>query len=129
MSKQAPLLNALTPQEEDVMRAYWEIGEGEISDIIPHMFQKEMPYTTVASIVSKLEGKGYLEKCGRRRGFVYRALVSDKDYSEKTLKYVVSNFFTGSYKDMVQYFARKQKISSDDLKEILEMIEKGEEEQ
>lgn len=119
-------LNGLTPMEEDFMRALWSIGEGEISDAIKLMEHADTPYTTIASVVGKLEEKGYVQKVGKKRGHIYAPLVSQEEYYGKTLKYVVSNFFTGSYKNMVQYFARNEKVSREEIEDILRMIEEEE---
>ncbi|MDO5017138.1 MAG: BlaI/MecI/CopY family transcriptional regulator [Porphyromonas sp.] len=119
-------LNGLTPIEEDFMRALWNIGEGEISDAIKQMEHSDTPYTTIASIVGKLEEKKYVHKVGKRRGHLYAPLISREDYYGRTLKYVVSNFFTGSYKSMVQYFARNEKVTREDIEEILRMIDEEE---
>lgn len=40
---------------------------------------------------------------------------------------VVQNYFANSYKEMVSFFAKEQKISADDLKDIINLIEKGKE--
>ena len=40
---------------------------------------------------------------------------------------VVNNYFANSYKEMVSFFAKEQSISADELKEIIDMIEKGQE--
>ena len=37
-------------------------------------------------------------------------------------------YFANSYKEMVSFFAKEQKISTDDLKDIIDLIEKGKEE-
>ena len=120
-------LNGLSPMEEDFLRALWAIGEGEISDAIKLMEHRDTPYTTIASVVAKLEEKGYVHKIGKRRGHVYAPLISQEEYYGKTLKYLVSNFFTGSYKNMVQYFARHDKVSREEIEEVLRMIDEGEE--
>lgn len=37
---------------------------------------------------------------------------------------VVRNYFENSYKEMVTFFAKEQKISAKDLEEIIKLIEK-----
>ncbi len=37
---------------------------------------------------------------------------------------VVRNYFENSYKEMVTFFAKEQKISTKDLEEIIKLIEK-----
>ncbi len=118
-------LNGLSPLEEDFMRALWGIECGEISDVIPHMVHSEAPYTTIASTVQKLEKKEYIRRIGKKRGFVYQPAISENTYCANTLKYVVSNFFTGSYKGLIQNFAEEGKISAKELEEILQIIETG----
>lgn len=123
MDKNKSFLDGLTPQEEDFMRALWSIGEGEIKDAIEKMEGKDTPYTTIASTVAKLETKGYIKRIGKNRGFVYAPIITEEDYYNHTLKYVVSNFFTGSYKNLIQYFAEEEKLSKAEIREILDLIE------
>ena len=43
-----------------------------------------------------------------------------------TVASIVKNlYFENSYKEMVSFFAKDQKLSTDDLKDIIELIEKG----
>jgi predicted transcriptional regulator len=36
----------------------------------------------------------------------------------------IENYFNNSYKSMISFFAKEEKISADELREILDMIEK-----
>ena len=36
----------------------------------------------------------------------------------------IDNYFNNSYKNMVSFFAKEEKISVEELKEIIELIEK-----
>ena len=49
------------------------------------------------------------------------------EYKRTFLGGVVTNYFANSYKEMVSFFAKDQKISTDDLKDIIDLIEKGKE--
>lgn len=119
-------LNALTPSEEDVMRAFWAIGKGEINDAIKLMTNGDLPYTTIASTVYKLEKKNYLKRVGKKRGHIFAPVISEQDYARRTVKYVVSNFFTGSYKNLVHFFTEEQDLSKAEIEEILDIIENNE---
>ena len=39
---------------------------------------------------------------------------------------VVQDYFKNSYKEMVSFFVKDEKISAQELKEIIDLIEKGE---
>ncbi|WP_165603697.1 BlaI/MecI/CopY family transcriptional regulator, partial [Planctopirus hydrillae] len=56
----------------------------------------------------------------------YSVFITEKDYSESTVGRVVQQFFTGSYKELVQHFVAKSKISAEELREVIDLIEKGE---
>jgi len=51
--------------------------------------------------------------------------VRDEDYRRRFMSSFVSDYFRNSYKDVVSFFAKEQKISADELQEIIRMIEDG----
>ena len=59
--------------------------------------------------------------------YEYRPLIEETEYKRTFLGGVVTNYFANSYKEMVSFFAKDQKISTDDLKDIIDLIEKGKE--
>lgn len=125
--KEKNITVVLSPLEEEIMRAFWKIGSGEISDAIKEMTTTGIPYTTIASMVNKLENNHLLKKEGKRRGHIYRPTISERNYASQGIRHIVSQFFTGSYKDLVSFFAQEQKLSKDEIEEILDMIEKNNE--
>lgn len=119
-------MEKLTLQEEEVMLYIWELNDCIVKDIVGKYEPPTPPYTTVASIVKNLERKKYVK--AKRQGNTYRytPLISESEYKRTFMSGFVRNYFENSYKQMVSFFAKEQKISSDDLKEIMDMIEKGE---
>ena len=120
-------MEKLTFQEEEIMLIIWQQKEGVIKDFLNLMEEPRPPYTTVASIVKNLEKKGYV--VSRRFGntYVYTPAIDESDYKNRFLSGIVQNYFENSYKEMVSFFAKDQKISANDLKDIIDMIEKGKE--
>ena len=115
-------MERLTNHEEQAMLAIWEQGECIISDVRAAM-QQDMPYTTVASVVKNLEKKGYVTSrlVGNTR--LYEPAVSQSEYKERFMSGVVTNYFSDSYKSLVTFFAKQEKLSADDLREIIDLIE------
>lgn len=87
----------------------------------------EAPYTTVASIVKNLERKQYVKPTRMGNTYRYTPLIRESEYKRTFMSGFVRNYFANSYKEMVSFFAKEQKISANDLKDILDMIEKGKE--
>lgn len=120
-------MDKLTNQEEEVMIFIWEIGPCYVKDIVTKFPEPYPPYTTIASIVKNLERKEYLSSKRYGNTYEYTPLIKETEYKKTFISGVVRNYFENSYKEMVSFFAREHKISADELKEIINQIEKGKE--
>lgn len=120
-------MERLTMQEEDVMRLIWQIGPCFVKDILAKYPDPKPPYTTIASIVKNLERKKYVKNKRYGNTYEYTPQIAESDYKRTFMSGVVRNYFEDSYKEMVSFFAKEQKISADDLKDIIDLIEKGKE--
>lgn len=120
-------MEKLTIQEEEVMRWIWQIGPCFVKDVLAKYADPKPPYTTLASIIKNLERKKYVKSKRYGNTYEYTPLIEEGEYKRTFMSHVVHNYFENSYKEMVSFFAKEQKISTDDLKEIIDMIEKGRE--
>lgn len=120
-------MEKLTLQEEEAMRWIWQIGPCFVKDILAQYNDPKPPYTTLASIIKNLERKKYVKAKHYGNTYEYTPLVEEGEYKRMFMSGVVNNYFANSYKEMVSFFAQEQKISTDDLKDIINMIEKGKE--
>lgn len=116
-------MEKLSKQEEEMMLIIYQQGKGFIKDFLTRMNEPRPPYTTVASVVKNLERKGLLK--GKRYGntYEYAPIMSESQYKTKFLSGVVENYFENSYKSMVSFFAENQKITKEELEEIIKLIE------
>ncbi len=121
------IMEKLTNQEEEAMLYIWELGSCFVKDLVAKYAPPPPPYTTVASIVKNLVRKGYVNP--HRVGNTYRYVpaIRESEYKRQFMSVVVRDYFRNSYKEMVSFFARDRKISADELKEIISLIEKGKE--
>jgi predicted transcriptional regulator len=117
-------MEKLTPQEEDLMLIIWQQDGGFIKNFISGMPRPHPPYTTVASVAKNLERKGYVTSNLYGNTYEYAPKISENEYKTKFMSNIVSNYFENSYKEMVSFFAKKQKISAEELQEIIKLIEK-----
>ena len=116
-------MERLTQPEEDALRALWQTSPAFVKDILDRLPEPRPPYTTVASTLRNLERKHYLtaEKLGN--SYRYTALVSAEDYQRRSLGQLVREHFQNSYKELVSFFAKEEKVSAADLQEIIRLIE------
>ncbi|MCL1867520.1 MAG: BlaI/MecI/CopY family transcriptional regulator, partial [Paludibacter sp.] len=68
--------------------------------------------------------KGYVSAKLYGNTYEYRPKIRQSSYKRDFVSSIVSNYFQNSYKEMVTFFAKEEKLSQDDLKEILQIIEK-----
>lgn len=116
-------MEKLSQHEEEAMVAIWKTGPGFIKDFMQNMLPTRVPYTTLASTVKNLEKKGFVKSERFANAFRYTAVVKEADYKKKYMHGVVNNLFKNSYKELVAFFARDKKISAEELKEIIQLIE------
>lgn len=119
-------MKKLTLQEEEAMLALWQVGKGFIKDLMDVLPEPKPPYTTLASTVKNLEKKGYVQSERFANANRYSAKVKAADYKKRFLNGFVNDYFQSSYKEMVAFFAKDKKISAEELKEIINLIENPE---
>ena len=119
-------MEKLTLQEEEAMVAIWQAGVGFIKDFMDVMPEPKPPYTTLASTVKNLEKKGFLKSEKVANAIRYSPKVKETVYKKKFMSGFVNQYFQNSYKELVTFFAHDNKISAEELKEIIKMIEQPE---
>lgn len=77
--------------ETDIMEIIWEKGEITVRQVYEKLKEKrEIAYTTVMTVMSRLADKGLLVKIKVGAAFVYRATSSRQEFTQSTVKKVVN---------------------------------------
>jgi predicted transcriptional regulator len=117
-------MQKLTIQEEQVLQAIFKTGEGNVKSVLDIM-NNDIPYTTVASTIKNLEKKGFLKSRMIGNTYLYKPAISHAEFKKKFVGNVVKDYFSNSYKELVAFFVEQKKLSAEELKEVLKMIENG----
>ena len=117
-------MEQLTPIEEKTMQAVWQTGEGNIKAFLENM-EEQIAYTTIASVMKNLEKKNFVSSHLTGNVYIYKPKVSEAYYKRKFMGSVVENYFSNSYKELVNFFVEQNKLSAIELKEIISLIENG----
>ena len=118
-------MEKLTIQEEQAMQAIWKTGEGNVKSFLDNMDAPPPPYTTLASTIKNLEKKGLLQSRQVGNMYLYQPAITEEEYKKSFMNGVVKDYFDNSYKELVNFFVEQKKLSAKELKEIITMIEKG----
>lgn len=116
-------MEKLTRQEEEVMQQVWRLGTCTVKEVLAQMAEPRPPYTTVASVMQNLKRKLFVSQRKQGKTYVYEPAVDESDYKRGFMSGFVRDYFRGSFRDMVAFFAREEKLSPEDLKDIIQEIE------
>jgi predicted transcriptional regulator len=114
----------LTKAEIQIMNILWDMPEGGcVHDIIARYDEPKPAYTTVATFIKILQNKafvGYRKTTGKAH--IYFPLITKEEYTRQVMTEVKDNFFGGCKSSFLKFFAREEKLTKDDVQELLDMI-------
>ena len=116
----------LTKAEREVMQIYWELGAGFVNDIIDRMPEPKPAYNTVSTVSRILVNKGFLGYKAYGKSHQYYPAVSKEEYTEGMMHSVMQHYFDNSFKQLVSFFSQKEKVSIQEMEEILALLKKEE---
>ena len=116
-------MQKLTNKEEEVMIILWRLKKAFVKDILAEFKGNKPHYNTLSTIVRNLEDKGYVSHEAFGNTHRYYPVVSKEEYRKRYVNSTIANFYDNSYKSLVSFFAKEEKISVEELKEIIELIE------
>lgn len=114
----------LTEKEAPIMQMLWEHGPMFVREMVELYDEPRPHFNTVSTQVRILEEKGYVshEVVGASHRFY--AIARKEDFRNRSLAGVIRDYFDNSYKNVVSALAEEEKISVDELREIIELIER-----
>ena len=118
-------MERLTNKEEEVMHILWKLEKAFVKDLLAEIKTDKPHYNTLSTIVRKLEEKGYVGYTAYGKTHQYFPIISKETFRKRFMNIAINNYFNSSYKNMVSFFAKEEKISVEELKEIIELIEKN----
>lgn len=119
-------MKKLTPKEEEVMRHFWSRGEMFVRELMK-LYAEPKPHTnTLSTMVRSLEAKGYLAHNSYGSTYKYYPTVTEKEFGQRTMTGAIREYMAGSYLSAVSALVKEEKISVDELRRLIEKIEKGE---
>ena len=109
----------LTNREEEIMELFWQKGALYVKEVIDELPEPKPHYNTISTIVRGLEEKGFVghEQYGNTHR--YAAIISREEFSRYTLKSMVGKYFNKSYASVVSMFVEEEKISLEEIKELI----------
>jgi len=115
-------MKELTKAEEQVMQILWELDKTSVKDVVDRMDDPKPAYNTISTIIRILEKKGFVDHEPFGKGYLYFPTIGKKEYTRKFVGNVLTNYFNGSVKELVSFFAKEEKLNINDVQDLLDEL-------
>lgn len=114
----------LSGRQLAVMRLLWDHGEATVAQL-QSMLDVDPPlaYSTVATVLSRMEQKGLVQHRSEDRVFYYRPAVSQDRAGQRLVGDLVNRVFDGSPSELVNHLLESDQVNAEELKRIKKLIE------
>jgi len=113
----------LPPSEFEVMRVIWDKGCATVRDVHDELSKnRRLAYTSVASLLIRLRGKGYVEVEERDSAYVYRPLVSRDQVVLRKVDDLVNRVLGGNLAPLASHIVRSRKLTAEQIKALEEIV-------
>ena len=117
----------LTKAEMEIMNILWDGSQKEMSvrDIQERFNEPKPAYTTIATFMKILTQKEFVagrKHDGGGKVLFFRPLISREVYRRRVMQEVKNSFFGGSLKSLVSYFVKEEKLSEQEIDELMAMM-------
>jgi BlaI family transcriptional regulator, penicillinase repressor len=118
-------IDRLGSLQKAVMEAIWALGEATVPQVRDRLDREPVPaYTTVLSVLQKLEKAGWLTHRALGRSYVYVPARSREEAGETSVRSFIERVFGGNRLQMFQHLLDDQELSDEDLKTLKTMIDR-----
>ena len=116
-------MKRLTNKEKEIMDLYWQHGPMFVRELQEHYAEPRPHFNTLSTMVRLLEKNGFLGHRQFGNTYQYYAVLTEKEYGRSSLAGVISKYFDNSYLNAVSTFVKEEKISVEELKQLIQQIE------
>ena len=112
-----------------IMQVLWRNGESTVSEVRDALQpSKNLAYTTVGTMLSKMEEHGYVRHtiCGRLN--IYHAVIREEQVSRSMVNDLVKRLFAGDVSQMVCQLLGSDSVTPETIASLKRMILKREKE-
>ncbi len=112
----------LYDRELEVMEVLWERGSATVAEV-REALEDEMAYTTVLTVLRRLEEKGYVTHREEGRAHRYLPAIERQAARESALERLTRRLFHGSPELLLTHLVSRKKLSSAQIRRLREMLD------
>jgi predicted transcriptional regulator len=117
---------ALSELQIAVMRVLWQRAEASVVDIAAILGEERgLKYTTVATLLTRLEKRGVIAQRREGRQLVYHAQVTEPNVRRSMVADLIGSLFGGDPHALVAHLVKESEIAPGDLERVRKRLVKG----
>ena len=106
-----------------IMKVLWQREEVTVGDVFAEVSrERDLAYTTIATMLRKMEARGLVAHRVEGRTFVYRAAIDSHSVTSNMSEHLLDRLFEGSLADLVCHLLETRKVSREELARIEKLI-------
>lgn len=112
--------------ELEVLKVLWEDGPSTVRRAMNTLHERgrSVAYTTVQTMLTRLEQKGFVKSNKTGQAFVYRAAITRDRISRSRVRRLLEQLYDGAAGPLVLQLLRTQRLKPDELEELQELIDR-----
>jgi len=112
--------------ELGALKTLWDHGPATVREVLSHLHAsgRRVAYTTVQTLLTRLEQKGYVTSNKSEVAYVYRAKLTRDRVTRSRLKTLVKQLYDGAAGPLVVQLIRTEHFSPEEIGELQELIER-----
>lgn len=109
-----------------IMQVLWERGEASAADVHAALAERGLAYTTIATMLVKLEQKGVVAHRAEGRRFIYQPLLTENRVQRSMVRELRDRLFGGDVTALVSHLLSTHRLSRDELSRLKDLIGEAE---
>ncbi len=109
-----------------IMKVLWARGRATVSEVQQDLDgAKALAYTTVATMLRKMESRGLVRHLSEGRTFIYEAAYEESSVSKNMADDLVERLFEGRLSSLVSHFLSTRDVSEEELDRLEKLVRKS----
>jgi BlaI family penicillinase repressor len=109
-----------------ILQSLWDRPDSSVAEVHAELKpERDLAYTTVATMLRKMEVRGLVTHREAGRSFLYRALVAADDVSRSVGKHLVDQLSGGSLIEAVSHLLTSREVSRDELNQLEKLVKEA----
>lgn len=111
--------------ELEVLKSLWDLGQAPVREVMNHLHRRgrQVAYTTVLTVLTRLEQKGFVRSDKSGVAYVYRAAVSRQKVVRSRVRSLIEQLYDGAPAPLMLQLMRQERFSAEEIAELQSLID------